>query len=86
MAKGVSRWDSPDSTSGTATRTARSPASGNTLIGTLRKIYGRGFAPGCSDDNTLEDELETMQEASLSQLVHDHHRGELDGKITRAAA
>ena len=43
-------------------------------------------APGCGDDDTLADVLETMHEASLSQLVHDHGRGELDGKIARARA
>jgi hypothetical protein len=59
---------------------------GNTLIGTLRKIYGRGFAPRCNDEDTLSDVLETMHESSLSQIVHDHHRGELEGKIARAAA
>jgi hypothetical protein len=59
---------------------------GNTLIGTLRKIYGPGFAPGCNDDDMLFDVLEKMHEASLSKLVHDHSRGELDGKIARAAA
>jgi hypothetical protein len=25
---------------------------GNTLVGTLRKIYGTSFAPGCGDDKT----------------------------------
>ena len=59
---------------------------GNTLVGTLRKIYGPKFAPGCSDDDTLADVLQTLHEHSLSELVHDHHRGELDGKIARAAA
>lgn len=45
---------------------------GNTLIGTLRKIYGRGFAPRCNDDDTLSDVLDAMHEASLSQPAHDH--------------
>jgi len=57
---------------------------GNTLIATLRKIYGAQFAPGGNDDDTLADVLETMHEASLSQLVHDHQRGELAGRIERA--
>jgi hypothetical protein len=58
---------------------------GNTLIGTLRKIYGLGFCPGCGDNEKLSDVLHRMNDHSLSQLVHDHHHGELDGKIAKAA-
>jgi hypothetical protein len=56
---------------------------GDKLIATLRRIYGRGFAPGCGDHEKLSDVLRRMNEHSLSLLVHDHHRGELDGKIDK---
>jgi hypothetical protein len=56
---------------------------GNTLIGTLRKIYGRGFAPGCGDHEKLSDVLRRINEHSLSLLVRDHHDAELDGKIDK---
>jgi hypothetical protein len=59
---------------------------GSTLIGTLRKIYGQGFAPRCGDDEKLSDVLEKLHEHSLSQLVHDHHHAELCGRIAKAAA
>jgi hypothetical protein len=32
---------------------AKSAASANTLVGTLRKIYGRGFAAGYPETATL---------------------------------
>jgi hypothetical protein len=57
---------------------------GNTLIATLRRIYGRGFAPGCGDHEKLSDVLRRMNEHSLSLLVHDHQHGALDGKIDKA--
>jgi hypothetical protein len=58
---------------------------GNALIGTLRKIYGAGFAPGCGENEKLSDVLKRITDHSLSQLVHDHQTGELDGKITKIA-
>jgi hypothetical protein len=54
---------------------------GNTLIGTLRKIYGPGFAMGQPEHATLGDALATLNEHSLSQLVHDHQQGSLAGKL-----
>jgi hypothetical protein len=54
---------------------------GNTLVRTLRKIYGSGFAPGCKDDEKLSDVLQKLDEPSLSQLVRDHQGGHLEGKI-----
>lgn len=54
---------------------------GNTLIGTLRKIYGATFASGCSDLDTLSDVLHKLDEPSLSKLVKDHEAGTLHDKI-----
>ena len=51
---------------------------GNTLIRTLRKTYGAGFARGCSDDERLIDVLHKLDENSLSQLVRDHVAGKLE--------
>jgi hypothetical protein len=56
---------------------------GNTLVGTLRKIYGAGFAPGYSENAKLSHVLAALDERSLTQLVHDHNAGELQGKIER---
>jgi hypothetical protein len=50
---------------------------GNTLIGTLRKTYGKSFADGCADDEKLSDVLHKMDEPSLTKLVHDHDAGRL---------
>jgi hypothetical protein len=47
---------------------------GNTLIRTLRKHYGKDFAPGGADN-----------EPSLSKLVRDHEGGKLE-QICREAA
>ena len=54
---------------------------GNTLFGTLRKIYGPAFASGFGDDQKLSDCLATLHETSLSQLIHDYERGDLESKI-----
>ncbi len=51
---------------------------GNTLIRTLRKTYGPGFAKGCADDEKLSDALDKLDEPSLSNLVHDHDAGKLE--------
>jgi len=51
---------------------------GNTLIRTLRKTYGAGFAPGCRDDETLGEVLHKLDEPSLSKLIHDHEGGKLE--------
>ncbi len=56
---------------------------GNTLVRTLRKIYGANFAPGFRDDAKLEDVLATLDDHSLSQLILDHQDNELEGKIQR---
>ena len=51
---------------------------GNTLIRTLRKTYGRDFAPGCADDEKLSDVLHRLDEPSLSKLIRDHEAGKLE--------
>lgn len=50
---------------------------GNTLIGTLRKTYGKNFAADASDDEKLSDVLHRLDEHSLSQLRRDHDAGRL---------
>jgi hypothetical protein len=50
---------------------------GNTLIGTLRKTYGKSFAAGAGDDEKLSDVLHRLDEHSLSELVRDHDAGRL---------
>jgi hypothetical protein len=54
---------------------------GNTLIGTLRKHYGAGFAAGFKDSDKLSDVLAKMDEPSLSKLIRDHEAGTLGGHI-----
>jgi hypothetical protein len=51
---------------------------GNTLIRTLRKTYGPGFAKGCADDEKLSDVLHKLDEPSLSHLVRDHDAAKLE--------
>jgi len=57
---------------------------GNTLIHTLRKTYGPGFAPGCADKAKLSDCLTKLDESSLNHLIRDHEAGYLD-QICQAA-
>ena len=56
---------------------------GNTLVGTLRKHYGAGFAAGSRNSDKLSDVLAKMDEPSLSKLVKDHEAGTLGGHIAR---
>jgi hypothetical protein len=58
---------------------------GNTLVSTLRKIYGPGFAAGYPATETLSDVLVQLNETSLSQLRRDHETGHLGHKITKAS-
>ncbi len=51
---------------------------GNTLIRTLLKTYGPGFASGCADDAKLSDVLIKLDESSLSHLIRDHEAGYLE--------
>jgi hypothetical protein len=57
---------------------------GNTLVGTLRKIYGAGFAAGWPAADKLSDVLAQLNETSLSQLRRDHETGHLAHKIDHA--
>lgn len=66
-----------------ATRTAK--LAGNTLVSTLRKIYGETFAAGESESAKLSEVLDKLHEASLTQLVHDHRSGRRDDKVRKAA-
>jgi hypothetical protein len=54
---------------------------GNTLVRTLRKIYGSGFAPGCRDEEKLSDVLHKCDATSLGQLHKDHDGRHLEGRI-----
>jgi hypothetical protein len=54
---------------------------GNTLVRTLRKIYGAKFAPGCADEEKLSEVLHKFDESSLSQLHRDHDGAHLEKKI-----
>jgi hypothetical protein len=57
---------------------------GNTLIGTLRKIYGQSFAAGYPATEKLSEVLLQLNETSLSQLRRDHETGHLEHKIANA--
>lgn len=57
---------------------------GNTLVRTLRKIYGPSFAEGADPDEQLSEVLSEMDEPSLSKLVQDHLQGQLDRKVADA--
>jgi hypothetical protein len=57
---------------------------GNTLVSTLRKIYGMSFAAGYPPTEKLSDVLHQLNETSLSQLRRDHDTGHLDHKISKA--
>jgi hypothetical protein len=58
---------------------------GNILVGTLRKIYGRGFAAGYPETATLGEVLLQLNETSLSQLRRDHETEHLEHKIAHAS-
>lgn len=58
---------------------------GNTLVSTLRKIYGPSFAPGEAESAKLSQVLAHLHETSLTQLMKDHDGGVLNEKIRKAA-
>jgi len=58
---------------------------GNTLVRTLREIYGADFAKAFPETKKLSDVLQTLDEPSLSKLVKDHAAGTLEGKIKQHA-
>ena len=58
---------------------------GSTLVRTLRKIYGQGFAAGYPETQQLSEVLLHLNETSLSQLRRDHETGHLEHKIAHAS-
>jgi hypothetical protein len=58
---------------------------GNTLIRTLRKIYGQSFAAGYSETEKFNEVLLRLNETSLSQLRRDHETGHLEHKIANVS-
>ena len=58
---------------------------GDTLVSTLRKIYGQGFAAGYPPTARLREVLLQLNETSLSQLRRDHDTGHLEHKIKQAS-
>jgi hypothetical protein len=58
---------------------------GNTLVGTLRKIYGQGFAAGYPDNAKLSEVMLQLNETSLSQLRRNHGTDHLEHKIAQAS-
>ena len=54
---------------------------GNTQVGTLRKIYGKGFAAGYPETTELSEVLLQLNETSLSH----HETGHLEHKIAQAS-
>jgi hypothetical protein len=57
---------------------------GNTLVRTLRKIYGTTFAAGQPESAKLSDVLQQLNDTSLGQLIHDHKNGHLEKRIKGA--
>jgi hypothetical protein len=58
---------------------------GNTLLRTLRKVYGQNFAAGYPETDKLREVLLKLNETSLSQLRRDHQTGHLEHKIANAS-
>ena len=55
---------------------------GNTLVRTLRKIYGASFASGFADADTLSMVLQREpSHVSLTQLRKEHAAGTLEAKL-----
>jgi hypothetical protein len=58
---------------------------GRTLVRTLRKIYGQGFAAGYPETTQLSEVILQLNETSLSQLRRDHETHHLMHKIACVA-
>jgi hypothetical protein len=58
---------------------------GNTLIRTLRKIYGQGVPAGYPETEKLSEVLLQLNETSLSQLRRDYETGHLEHKIANTS-
>jgi hypothetical protein len=54
---------------------------GDTLICTLRTIYGPGFANDAGNEEKLIDVLDEIDERSIRQLLRDEESGQLDAKL-----
>jgi hypothetical protein len=57
---------------------------GDTLIRTLRKVYGQSFAAGYPDTEKLGEVILQLNATSVSQLRRDHETGHLEHKIAHA--
>jgi hypothetical protein len=58
---------------------------GDTLVRTLRKVYGQGFAAGYPENRETERVMLQLNETSLSQLRRDHETDHLEHKIAQAS-
>ena len=58
---------------------------GNTLVRTLRKMYGQGFAAGYPETAKLSEVLLQLNETSLGQLRRDHGTDHLEHKIAQTS-
>ena len=54
---------------------------GNTIVATLRSIYGPSFGPNCQPTDMLSDVLAELDEPSLKHLVKDYQAGCLNQKL-----
>jgi hypothetical protein len=58
---------------------------GNTLVRTLRKVYGQAFAAGYPETAKLSEVMLQLNETSLSQLRYDYETDHLEHKIAQAS-
>jgi hypothetical protein len=58
---------------------------GNTLIRTLRKLYGQSFAAGYPEAEKLSEVLLQLNQTSVSQLRRDYETAHLEHKIAYAS-
>jgi len=64
---------------------AKSGKHSNTLVRTLRKIYGQGFAAGYAETAKLSEVMLQLNETSLSQLRRDRETEHLQHKLAQAS-
>jgi hypothetical protein len=57
---------------------------GSTLIRTLRRLYGKSFAPGFQESEMLSQVLQKIDQPSLSAILRDEELGKLTTKVARA--
>lgn len=58
---------------------------GDSMISTLRAVYGPAFAPDCQPTAMLSDVIHELDEPSLEQLVEDYKAGCLNDKLAAQA-